>query len=129
MWTWSPWRYSRTGFSTAQPGTLMALQVPSEWSHPPPEPPVSFLPHTTTAGRAHTSRHEELLDGLEELLIAEGFRTLTLADLSDRLHCSRRTLYELAPTKDDLVALVVSRFLDRNYARGVEAMGHHHTAP
>ncbi len=55
-------------------------------------------------------------------MTAEGFRSLTISDLAERLHCSRRTLYELSESKDDLVALVVSRFLDRNFGRGVAAM-------
>ncbi len=50
-----------------------------------------------------------------------------MADLSSRLHCSRRTLYELAASKDDLVALVVERFLDRNFLRGIAAT--HSTRP
>lgn len=89
---------------------------------------MSFVHHTGNTGPALTPRQEELLDELEKLMTTEGFRNLTLSDMSDHLHCSRRTLYELAPTKDDLVALVVSRFLDRNYQQGIEAMAPHGTA-
>lgn len=83
---------------------------------------MSLLPHDADRRPTWTTRQEDLLDGLEQLFSAEGFRSLTLADLASRLHCSRRTLYELADTKDDLVALVVERFLDRNYSRGIAAM-------
>lgn len=82
---------------------------------------MSILPHTTTP-QSWTARQLELLAGIEALFVREGFRSTTLADLSRRLKCSRRTLYDLAPTKDDLVATVVGRFLDQNYATGVAAM-------
>ena len=83
---------------------------------------MSILPHNSERRPTWTTRQEDLLDGMERLFSAEGFRNLTLSDLASRLHCSRRTLYELAATKDDLVALVVERFLDRNYDRGIAAM-------
>ena len=83
---------------------------------------MSILPHSTQPSRDRTPRHEELLDGLERLFSEEGFRNLTLADLAARLRCSRRTLYELADTKEDLVALVVERFLTRNFAQGRAAI-------
>lgn len=83
---------------------------------------MSLLPRPTAPAAIRSPRQEEILQALEELMTAHGFRTLTMADLADRLHCSRRTLYELAESKDDLVALVVSRFLDRNFGEGVSAM-------
>ncbi len=83
---------------------------------------MSILPHNSERRPTWTTRQEDLLDEMEQLFSAEGFRNHTLADLASRLHCSRRTLYELARTKDDLVALVVERFLDRNYDRGIAAM-------
>jgi AcrR family transcriptional regulator len=57
-----------------------------------------------------TARREELLDQLVSLFLAEGFRHLTLADLSGRLHCSRSTLYALGDTKDQVTVNVVRRF-------------------
>jgi AcrR family transcriptional regulator len=44
------------------------------------------------------------------LFLAEGFRHLTLADLSARLHCSKSTLYALGQTKDQVTVNVVRRF-------------------
>ena len=38
-------------------------------------------------------RQVEILDTLQALFLAEGFRHLTIGDLVDRLRCSRRTLY------------------------------------
>jgi AcrR family transcriptional regulator len=83
---------------------------------------MSLLPRPAGQTVSRTPRQEEILAALETVMTAEGFRSLTIADLAERLHCSRRTLYELADSKDDLVALVVSRFLDRNFARGATAM-------
>lgn len=57
-----------------------------------------------------TPRQRELLDQLSELF-ADGFAHLTMADLAAALNCSLRTLYGLAPSRDDLVLLVVDRNL------------------
>ena len=83
---------------------------------------MTLLPHKTDRDTPRSERHEQLLDGVEELFSEHGFRGLTLGDLATRLHCSRRTLYELADNRNDLVALVVGRFLDRNFECGVSAM-------
>jgi AcrR family transcriptional regulator len=56
-------------------------------------------------------RQVEILDGLQEVFLTEGFRHLTIADLVDRLRCSRRTLYNLAPSREELVLLVIDRML------------------
>jgi AcrR family transcriptional regulator len=60
-----------------------------------------------------SERGRELLDQLEALIVAEGFAGLTVKDIAARLRCSRSTLYELAPTKDELVLIVVDRRLRR----------------
>lgn len=81
---------------------------------------MSLLPRGARAA-PRTDRQEEVLDQLEALFARDGFRAFTLSDLSTRLSCSRRTLYELAESKDDLVALVAERFLDRNFRQGIDA--------
>jgi AcrR family transcriptional regulator len=65
-----------------------------------------------------SERQSEILDALEGVFLEEGFRHLTVADLVDRMHCSRRTLYGLAPSREELVLVVVDRLLNR---MGVEA--------
>lgn len=55
----------------------------------------------------------EILDQLEAIFVEEGFRHLTVSDLSARLKCSRRTLYEVASSRDELVLVVVDRWLRR----------------
>ncbi|RMH68920.1 MAG: TetR/AcrR family transcriptional regulator [Actinomyces sp.] len=58
-------------------------------------------------------RHRQLLDDLEALFRARGFADFTVGGLADALGCSRRTLYEIAPSKEQLVLLVLDRFLHR----------------
>lgn len=62
--------------------------------------------------RALTDRQREILDQLGAVF-DDGFADLTMADLAARLSCSLRTLYELAPSRDELVLAVVDRNLRR----------------
>lgn len=59
------------------------------------------------------SRHREVLDNLESMFLERGFSAFTIGDLAAGVGCSRRTLYELAPSKDHLVLLVLDRYLHR----------------
>lgn len=59
-----------------------------------------------------TDRQRQLLDELEHL-VATGFADLTMATLASRLNCSLRTLYALAPSRDELVLMVIDRSLWR----------------
>lgn len=61
---------------------------------------------------ALTARQREILDQLGHI-VEGGWADLTMAELAARLNCSLRTLYELAPTRDDLVLTVVDRSLWR----------------
>ena len=54
-------------------------------------------------------RQREILDQLEALFVDEGFAKLTISDMAAHLRCSRRTLYELAPNRDELVLIVIDR--------------------
>lgn len=59
------------------------------------------------------ARHRSVLDGLEALLRDGELTSLTIGEMAARLECSRRTLYELAPSKDQLILLVLDRVLHR----------------
>ncbi|MEN3263121.1 TetR/AcrR family transcriptional regulator [Pseudonocardia sp.] len=74
----------------------------------------------STPVRRGAARREQLFDELVELLLAEGFAHLTLDDLAARLHCSKRTLYALAGSKEQLVRAAVVHFFRRATER-VEA--------
>jgi AcrR family transcriptional regulator len=74
----------------------------------------------STPVRRGAVRREQLFDELVELLLAEGFAHLTLDDLAARLHCSKRTLYALAGSKEQLVRAAVVHFF-RGATERVEA--------
>jgi AcrR family transcriptional regulator len=56
-----------------------------------------------------SARQTQILDDLERIILAEGFAHLQLSDLTRRLHCSRATLYALAPSKEALMGRVFDR--------------------
>ena len=58
-----------------------------------------------------------------EHLFADGFADLTMAELAARLNCSLRTLYALAPSRDELVLIVVDRNLWRIGRAARDAIG------
>ena len=72
--------------------------------------------------RALTDRQRQLLDQLEQL-VADGFAELTMAELAARLNCSLRTLYALAPSRDELVLVVLDRRLWRIGRTARDAIG------
>ena len=65
------------------------------------------------ASQRDSPRREEILDELEAIFLAEGFRGLTVGTLAARLRCSRSTLYALAATKEELYLRVSDRILRR----------------
>jgi len=73
-------------------------------------------------GARGATRRSQLFDELVDLLLAEGFVHLTLDDLAARLHCSKRTLYGLAGSKEQLVRAVVVHFFRRATERVEKAL-------
>ena len=59
-----------------------------------------------------TDRQREILSQLGSLF-ADGFEHLTMAEIAAELGCSLRTLYGLAPSRDELVLTVVDMHLWR----------------
>ncbi len=86
----------------------VATPTPKQESKPKPTP-------------APTPRQQRLLDDLESIFLAEGFRDVKIADLARRLRCSRRSFYELAPTKDALFVRVLDRYLSALREQGAKA--------
>lgn len=72
--------------------------------------------------RALSERQRELLDELEGLVAAESLAELTMAEIAAQVNCSLRTLYGIAPSKDELVLAVVDRRLHRIGRRAIEAL-------
>ncbi|MGY4718528.1 TetR/AcrR family transcriptional regulator [Naumannella cuiyingiana] len=57
-----------------------------------------------------TGRQAQLRDQLLTLLLSEGFAHFTMDDLTTRLGCSKRTLYALADSKEQLATSIVRLF-------------------
>ncbi len=67
-------------------------------------------------------RHREILDELEAMFRAEGFSSFTIRELAAGVGCSRRTLYEIAASKDQLVLVVLDRLLHRAGRHALDAL-------
>lgn len=63
--------------------------------------------------RKRSPRQEQILDGLIALFLAEGFARFSVADFAERLQCSKATLYELADSKEQLIAVALRTFFRR----------------
>jgi AcrR family transcriptional regulator len=67
--------------------------------------PTSDLVRARPGGRA-----EQVLDGLIEIFLDEGFAHLGVAEMATRLSCSKSTLYAVAPSKEQIVTAAVRHF-------------------
>jgi AcrR family transcriptional regulator len=74
----------------------------------------------TRQSRGET-RRSELLDGLMQVFLADGFLSFSLDELAARLQCSKSTLYAVAPSKEQVITAVVRAFFRRATDR-VEAL-------
>ena len=57
-----------------------------------------------------TKREAELRATLQDIILADGFSRLSVSEMAQRLGCSKRTIYELAPTKNELVLDAIATF-------------------
>lgn len=76
-----------------------------------------------------SSGAERRLDKLEQVFKREGFRHLNVADMATKLQCSKRSLYELATSKQELIDLVVNRCFARIRQAGWDAAAKQSTPP
>lgn len=65
---------------------------------------------------------EQFFEELTALLLKEGISSLTVGEIATRLRCSRRRLYAVAESKEELFFIVVQRFFAR-YLRESELAG------
>ena len=63
-----------------------------------------------------------MLDVVEAVFLREGIRGMRIGEIAAEAACSRSTLYELAPSKEDLLLLVLDRVLRRILRHGAEAI-------
>jgi len=78
-----------------------------------PDVPVPKPRLSRDAEQALTSRQLEILDALEQWVLRGGFADVTMAEIARGMGCSLRTLYGIAPSKDELVLTVLDRRLHR----------------
>ena len=68
----------------------------------------------TLLERRLTGRQAHLRDALVDLVLAQGFQHLTVDQVAAELRCSKRTLYALADSKEQLAVLAVRHFFKRS---------------
>ncbi len=66
--------------------------------------------NTPRKRRVDVARRDDLLRQVQEIFLNEGFTSLTIGELTERLHCSKATLYSVAATKEQLVVLATKQF-------------------
>jgi len=74
---------------------------------------VATLQVPTVFERRLTNRQTQLRDALVDLVLAQGFSHLTMDQFAAQLNCSKRTLYALASSKEQLAVLAVRHFFRR----------------
>lgn len=67
-------------------------------------------------------RQEEVLDIVEGIFLRDGVKAVRIGELAAEASCSRSTLYQLAPSKEELLLLVLDRMLRRIMQRGAKAI-------
>jgi AcrR family transcriptional regulator len=58
-------------------------------------------------------RREKILRAATDVFYEQGLRKATMDDIAARLHTSKIVLYRYFPTKDDLIAAILQRVMDR----------------
>ena len=84
-----------------------------------PSPKRLLAPETE---QALTTRQLEILDALEDSIMVESLAGVTMAEIAKRMNCSLRTLYGIAPSKDELVMAIVDRRLHRIGREAIAAL-------
>ena len=60
--------------------------------------------------KIYTKKHQDTIQDLEKLL-EKGVPDLTMSEIASRLKISLRTLYEIAPSKDQLILMTMDKIL------------------
>ena len=66
----------------------------------------------TKTNRIYTKRHNEIIDALE-VLLESGVPNLTMSEIAKKLKISLRTLYEIAPSRDELILMTMNNILKK----------------
>lgn len=68
------------------------------------------------------SADDQILSAGREILLAEGLRAITTNELARRARVSKKTLYNLFPSKDALLEAIVVSFVEANLSRWDEIL-------
>ena len=71
------------------------------------------------------NRRRDLIQELENIFLAEGFQHLTVDILAAKLKCSKRSLYHIAPTKQEMFLRILEGFLDQIRRKGIRGALEH----
>src|SRR5688500_9752306 len=63
--------------------------------------------------RRGVRRQDDLVERLIDVFLREGFLELSIDDMARRLRCSKTTIYGIAPSKQQVIAVVVRGFFRR----------------
>ena len=63
-------------------------------------------------GENFSKKHHQIIEQLEEML-EKGVPDLTMSQIASRLKISLRTLYEIAPSKDQLIIMIMDVILKK----------------
>ncbi len=74
------------------------------------------------AERRLSPRQLDVLDELEAQVVRESIGDLTMAQIAAKVNCSLRTLYGIAPSKDELLLMVADRRLRRIGRAAIESL-------
>jgi AcrR family transcriptional regulator len=67
--------------------------------------------------------NDEFMDALTDLLLAEGIKSLTVGEIAACLHCSRRRLYDIAQTKEEIFCAAAEHFFNRVLSQSESLIG------
>ena len=68
-----------------------------------------------------TKRHHEIIQDLEKIL-EKGVPDLTMSQIASNLKISLRTLYEIAPSKDELIIMITDSILRKHGRYALESI-------
>ena len=64
------------------------------------------------SSKSFTNKHKTVIEDLE-IMLEKGIPDLTMSEIASRLKISLRTLYEIAPSKDLLIIMMVDNILKK----------------
>jgi len=102
-------------------GTITLRGLSGVTTEKPRCSPESYASGTHEPDMRTTRTEEEFTAELADLLKREGITSMSVGDIATRLRCSRRRLYEIAPTKEGLLLAVAHQQFQDSLAVGFVA--------